>query len=201
MKRRRVLLLFVASLFVMGGTARAASLQFEAFLDGLQETPPNASPGYGSAMLTLNDVTGAWTLTGTFDSLISTTNAAHIHGPAAPGASAAVIAPLTYSIGVTSGTLSGSGTFTAPQMADLQNGLYYVNLHTQLFPGGEVRGQFAGVPEPGSLVLLACGAAGLAAVVWLPAAQRAVRPRACTCRLRSMERCLKPSEPWAALIC
>ena len=53
---------------------------------------------------------------------------------------------------------------TAPQMADLQNGLYYVNVHTSLFPGGEIRGQLGLVPEPGTIVLIGTGALGLLAV-------------------------------------
>jgi hypothetical protein len=48
-------------------------------------------------------------------------------------------------------------------MADLIDGLYYVNIHSTFRPGGEIRGQILLVPEPGTAVLLALGIIGLAA--------------------------------------
>jgi hypothetical protein len=58
-------------------------------------------------------------------------------------------------------------------MADLLDDLYYVNIHSTFRPGGEIRGQIVQVPEPGSVVLLACGGLGL-----IVAASRRVRGRA-----------------------
>ena len=39
-------------------------------------------------------------------------------------------------------------------MADLINGLYYVNIHTTFRPAGEIRGQILLVPEPGTAALV-----------------------------------------------
>jgi len=36
---------------------------------------------------------------------------------------------------------SGKATLTAPQIADLEAGKWYVNVHTAANPGGEIRGQ------------------------------------------------------------
>jgi hypothetical protein len=47
-------------------------------------------------------------------------------------------------------------------MADLINGLYYVNIHSSFAPGGEIRGQILLVPEPGTGALVALGIMGLA---------------------------------------
>jgi hypothetical protein len=49
---------------------------------------------------------------------------------------------------VTGSTYTGSHTPTPSQLADLRNGLWYVNLHTGSFPGGEVRGQLAAAKLP-----------------------------------------------------
>lgn len=37
--------------------------------------------------------------------------------------------------------VEGSATLTEQQAADLADGKFYVNVHTQAYPGGEIRGQ------------------------------------------------------------
>jgi hypothetical protein len=166
--RRTTILLVVAVALLFSARAHAATVFFDIFLDGLQETPAVPTPGTGFGTLTLNDITGDYTTSGTFSDLVGTTNNAHIHGPGAPGVPAGVVVGLTFDFGVTSGNFSGAGTFTAPQMADLLNELYYVNIHSTFRPGGEIRGQIlvSEIPEPTSMALLACGGVGLAAIGW-----------------------------------
>lgn len=116
-----------------------------AFLTGGAQNPPVMTPGSGSATLTLNDVTGDWSLTGDFNGMNGTSAAAHIHGPAPAGANAGVVTGLTYTLNATSGTLSGSGVFDATQMSNLLAGSFYVNIHTSTNGGGEIRGQLTEV--------------------------------------------------------
>jgi len=60
------------------------------------------------------------------------------------------------------GPLANFPAYTlAQQITDLDNSLWYLNVHDSTFPGGEIRGQIVPVPEPSILGLLGLGAAGL----------------------------------------
>ena len=74
-----------------------------------------------------------------FEALSGPLTAAHIHGPAGPGQNAAVLVPLDVPLGAA--TLTGQARITPEQMTQLGSGQWYVNLHTQRHPGGEIRGQ------------------------------------------------------------
>lgn len=41
----------------------------------------------------------------------------------------------------TSGNVSGTGTLTAAQAADLRNGMTHINIHSMNNTGGEIRAQ------------------------------------------------------------
>ncbi len=141
---------------LLAGTSTSADTLFTATLDGLQEVSPNNSPATGFGTVVLNDAMDQITVNLLWSGLTTAATAAHIHGPALPGVNAAVIFPLSGVPAATAGTIPQQiFSINAAQITELQEGLYYMNVHTSVFPGGEIRGQL--VPEPVILSLLAVG--------------------------------------------
>jgi hypothetical protein len=145
--------------------ARVASAQstFQALLSGANEVPPNGSPASGFGTVVLNAGQTQITVDESWSGLTAPATASHIHGPGAPGVNAGVIFGFTGVPSATAGAIPEQVfSITPAQVADLFNGLDYMNVHTATFPGGEIRGQLMLVPEPGVLALLGLGAAGIA---------------------------------------
>ena len=148
--------LVLGALLVLGACiqpAQAALVTFSATLDGAQSGTASLGTGVGTA--TLDDVTGVMTINGTFTGLTGISSNAHVHGLAAPGVSAGILVPLTFTA-ASSGTFSGMGTLTAPNIAGAIAGQTYINIHSTVAGGGEIRGQLlvSAVPEPSSAALL-----------------------------------------------
>ena len=111
--------------------------------------------GTGSATITLDTGTNLLSWNVTWSGLSAPATLAHFHGPALPNQNAGV----QVGIGVPSPQL-GSTNITGAQATDLLNGLWYINVHTSNFPGGEIRGQVTTVPEPAVLGLLLLASLG-----------------------------------------
>ena len=101
--------------------------------------PPNASPGTGYAKITLDKENNTVRVVLSFQDLLGTQTAAHIHGPALPGQNAGVL------VGFPLGNFDQTFPITDTIESHIQNGLTYVNVHSTVFPGGEIRGQI--VPQ------------------------------------------------------
>ncbi|MRD45686.1 CHRD domain-containing protein [Caenimonas koreensis DSM 17982] len=110
---------------------------YEATLSGAQEVPANASKGRGAAEVMFNHNTSKLTWKITYSDVTSPTMG-HIHGPAPMGKNAGVVIPFAN---VITQPIQGEAVLTSAQAADLMAGLWYVNIHSTQFPGGEVRGQ------------------------------------------------------------
>ncbi len=112
-----------------------------AHMTGAQETPPNASPGTGTTEITVNVGQSeiCWSLT--VQNLLAAVTAAHIH-VAPVGVAGPIVVPLTPP---TSGSSHGCGTVDNDLAKDIlqHSEAYYVNVHTTLFPAGEIRGQLS----------------------------------------------------------
>lgn len=166
----------IVSVFAVVISAAFAHAQsFIANLDGAQDGG-GARTGSGVINLTLSGTTA--TFSGSFSGLSGTVNNGgfHIHAPAAAGQNASVLYGLFPSITLNpdqkSGTINGTLTLVAgtlgfdipTQINQLNSGLWYFNIHTSTFGGGEIRGQILAVPEPSSLML---GGLGLVSIIGL----------------------------------
>jgi hypothetical protein len=113
------------------------TVTFQVTLNGASETPANGSTATGTASFTYNTTT--YVLSGTVSFQGITPTGAHIH-KGAVGVAGSVIFPLG-STTITSPISFTSAPLDATQRADLLANLYYVNLHSTAYPGGEIRGQ------------------------------------------------------------
>lgn len=111
-------------------------LRFAAALQNRQEVPATSTDGAGRGVFLWQPATT--TLTWSVLHSVSGATAAHIHGPAAPGVNAGVLFPIA--LGATN-LHTGSSVLAPAQVTQLFQGLLYVNVHSGLHPGGEVRGQ------------------------------------------------------------
>ncbi|HVX66615.1 MAG TPA: CHRD domain-containing protein [Bryobacteraceae bacterium] len=159
----------VLAILALGCSPRlgATTISFSVVLDGSQEVPPNASPGTGTATVTVDDVAKTVSVDLTYADLTSPAANAHIHCCNGPGVNSPVVLPFVPAGFVTGAT---SGTFNAlfsnvddATLAGLEAYGGYINIHTAPFPGGEIRANLT--PEPGSIALLGLGLAGLGALL------------------------------------
>lgn len=112
---------------------------FEANLSAAQEVPPNTSTASGAAEVQFNENTNKLTWKVTFSGMTGPVTAGHIHGAAPAGQNAGVVIPFAGNLNAQ--PIMGETTVTPAQYADMAAGLYYVNIHSARFPGGEIRGQ------------------------------------------------------------
>ena len=160
MKRLAVFAGVLSALF-LSMSAGATSFVVPVTLDGAQEGV--VTPGTGSGTVTIDDVASTIAVNISYSGLLGPTNNAHIHCCSSPPTPAPVIIPFVppFVLGATSGTFVNTFTINATQLAQVMSGGAYINIHTTAFPGGEIRGQIAAVPEPGTAAMMLLGLVGL----------------------------------------
>jgi CHRD domain-containing protein len=138
MSKAKMTLAAVALTATVALAGPAFAEKLKAVLDGKSEVPPNITAGTGDADIDYDaaDHKLSWKLT--YSGLTGPATAAHFHGPAESGKNAGVAVAIPNAA---TSPVEGSATLTDTQAADLLDGKYYVNVHTQANPGGEIRGQ------------------------------------------------------------
>ena len=116
----------------------ADTVSYKAELKASAEVPPNDSKGTGTIDAAYDTTSKKLTWTITYAGLTGPATAAHFHGPAAAGADAPPVVPLS---GTLTSPIKGDAMLTETQLADLQAGRWYLNIHTADHKDGELRGQ------------------------------------------------------------
>jgi len=159
MRRAVVMLAVIVLVSATAGAAQAQTIRLTATLSGSNETPAVLTGAFGNASVTLD--TATQTLSWSIDvyNLPSGITNAHFHvgGPGIAG-------PTVVNIGFAGGQSNDftlSGTATAANltvrgdqgirswddfMQALQGGQIYINVHSAVNGGGEIRGQVIRVP-------------------------------------------------------
>ena len=191
MKNGILSLVVSAALCVLSVPASAAII-YNTTLSGPAEVPPNSSPAIGFALVTIDDSADTMRVQTIFSGLLGTTTAAHIHCCFNVAGTVAGVATQTptfvdFPLGVTIGTYDhtfdltlassynaaflnsaqiGGNVSTAEAALPnaLNDGTAYLNIHTNEFPSGEIRGFFAltvAVPEPSTWAMMILGFTGV----------------------------------------
>jgi hypothetical protein len=166
---RHPVMLTTVALMLTGvfSAAHAAIVSYTADLSGPNESPPNASPGIGTAQVDIDAVAQTMRVRVTFSGLLGTTTASHIHSPTAVAltgtAGVATTTPtfVGFPLSVTAGSYdntldmtqatsynpsfvtSSGGTIASAEaalFASIASGNAYLNIHSTVFGGGEIRG-------------------------------------------------------------
>jgi hypothetical protein len=181
----KFVLTLAGALLLSGTMAFASPITYVAILSGPNENPPNGSTATGTATAIVDATANTMQVLVSFSGITSDTTAAHIHccisPPGATGVATTTPTFAGFPLGVTDGMynntldllatgsynpsfISANGGTTASAeaalLAGISEGQAYLNIHSNQFPGGEIRG-FLVTPEPSTLALVGFGLTGL----------------------------------------
>jgi len=182
---------FIAAAVLISFTGVAQAATVSVVLTGAQEVPPVATQASGNGTFTLN-ANNTISFNISFSNLTPQPGTglglriAHIHGSTnlgtgVPGVNAPVLVDIVGGVppagivapaaGVLSGVMTGTDVLVSNTFLQaLALGQTYFNIHSQVFPAGELRGQIGAlsnatvIPLPGAALLWLGGLAMMAAV-------------------------------------
>lgn len=185
-----VVRLGLIAILLMSGSSYGATTTLFGSLNGANEFPATGSPGTGFATVVYDSSAHTLNINVTFSGLNGTTTAAHIHCCAVPPANAGVATTVPtfvgFPLGVTAGTYSNTLDLTlasswnpsfvtanggtpasaeAALAAGFANGTTYLNIHTTMNPGGEIRSFLT--PDAGDSAIPSLSPLGLGLVAAL----------------------------------
>ena len=167
LSRSRVVLALAIAVVAFAFTGASAQITYNAVLTGPNEDPPNGSPATGTATVEVDAISHTLHIVVNFSGLVANSTIAHIHAPTTtPGTGTAAPATTTptlpgFPAGVTSGSydmvlfLTQESTYStdffnangqsvgqaeAALLQALAEGRAYFNVHSDTYPGGEIRG-------------------------------------------------------------
>jgi len=140
-RRDAILMACVTGVAAWAVAAEAAPETFKVALTGAQQVPPVQTAGVGTAELSYDPATRVVTWSVTYSGLSGPATMAHFHGPAAAGQNGPVAVWLTEKGKPAESPIKGEATLTPDQAKQFAAGEWYINVHTQAHPGGEIRGQ------------------------------------------------------------
>jgi len=114
-------------------------------LSGAREVPAVNTTGSGSADISYDRVTKmiTYSISWTLGTSSTTTTGMHFHGAEAASdtTSSPVVIPITGFSSAKTGTFSGvTRALTDAEVNQLYAGKWYLNIHSDTFPAGEIRG-------------------------------------------------------------
>ena len=181
-----VISLAAAAAMAVAGTTTAHTAIYAGNLLGTYEVPVANTTGHGIARITFDLDLLTMRVEATFADLVGNVTASHIHCCTLPGSNVGVATQLPTFVGFPLGGKSGSydhtfdmslassysaafvtnnggtvGSAFNALVLGLDAGKAYLNVHTNSFPGGEIRALLAPVPEPTTTALMLGGPAVL----------------------------------------
>jgi len=124
------------------GWAQDNPLSLKVPLGGAQEVPPVETPATGTADIAYDPATRVVTWVISYSGLSGPATMAHFHnGPPSQGGKTPVMVWLAKQGSPVENPIKGEATLTPEQAQQFAAGDWYINVHTQANPGGEIRGQ------------------------------------------------------------
>lgn len=116
------------------------STPFTATLNGGQEVPATSSTATGTASVSLNAAKTQALVSIDWTGLTGNASAAHVHSATA-GTNGPIICDLSPAAAASGSVVDKLCPLTAPQATALESDGLYINVHSAMFPDGEIRGQ------------------------------------------------------------